>query len=163
MPDYLLNIGEFTARSQFNELMAAELDAKRTGWLMANVRRISSDIDSRLVKRGDIQANGGCFLAPYPEKVKGWVARILTPLAYTALGTVPSLPDNVWKYIVDDADKADREITEAANPVTGLLILPLQNGSKQMQTTEPATLSCSDQSPFTSKHDQYDAVQYGGR
>lgn len=158
MPAYLLNIKEFTDRSQFDDDRATELEAKRTGWLMTNILRISADIDARLVKRGDIQANGGCFLAPYPDKVKGWVARILTPLAYSSLGIVPTLPESIWDYIVKDAERADAEITEAANPVTGLLILPIQNGSPKEQATEPTTLFYAEQSPFTSKHRQGDVV-----
>ncbi len=86
MPNYLLNVGEFTARSSFNEQFAEELEVKRPGWLLTLSTALSAGIDARLVTRADLQSNGGSFLPPFPETVKLWVADLLTIRAWDALG-----------------------------------------------------------------------------
>jgi hypothetical protein len=149
--NYLASIQEFCDRSPFDEAQAEELELKRPGWLMRVSEALSNGIDARLIKRGDVP-----FRAPYPEVVKLWVADLLTPRAYAAHGTRPS--DEQQAAIAAAATLADSQIAEAADPVRGLFILPLQQGSTAVQATEPATSCYSEQSPFTWKHKQMDAV-----
>lgn len=151
MANYLASVQEFCDRSPFDEDLAAELEAKRSGWLMRVSEALSAGIDARLIKRGDVP-----FSEPYPEIVKMWVADLLTPRAYTALGTRPT--DEQQAEIIAAAMRADAQITEAANPVTGLLVLPRAQGSADEQATQPQTLASSEQSPFSWKHRQWDAV-----
>lgn len=151
MANYLASVQEFCDRSPFGEDLAAELEAKRPGWLMRVSEALSAGIDARLTKRGDVP-----FSAPYPEIVKMWVADLLTPRAYTALGTRPT--DEQQAEIIAASMRADAQIVEAADPVKGLLILPRAQGSTDEQATQPATIAYSEQSPFTWKHRQWDAV-----
>jgi hypothetical protein len=148
---YLESIAEFCRLSPFNEAQAAELELKRPGWLAANIQAVSEYIDARMRKRGDVP-----FLSPYPGPVRMWVAWILTPLAFDALGRRPS--DDTQESISERAKLAEAQIIEAADPVKGLLVLPLQRNGAAPQATEPATYCYSEQSPFTSKHLQYEAV-----
>lgn len=161
MPNYLATTDddpniEFTLRSAFNEDQSAELEAKRPGFLMTLATALSAGIDARLIKRGDVP-----FAEPYPEKVKQWVADLLTPRAFQALGVRAT--DEIQAEIAQQAKDADAEIREAADPVNGCLILPLTQGSTTVQATEPATSVYSEQSPFTWKHRQYDAVALNRR
>lgn len=156
MANYLASIQEFCDRSPFDEAQAEELELKRPGWLMRVSEALSAGIDARLIKRGDVP-----FAEPYPEVVKMWVADLLTPRAYAAHGTRPT--DEQQAAIAAAAAKADAQIAEAADPVKGLLILPKRQGSAEEQATQPQTLAYSEQSPFTWKHKQYDAVALNRR
>jgi hypothetical protein len=151
MPNYLASNAEFTARSPFNEVQAAELEAIRPGWLMSVSLALSASIDARLIKRGDVP-----FVTPFPELVKLWVADLLTPRAYLALGV--RADDEQQQAIADAAKRADAQILEAADPVKGLLVLPLTQGSASVQATQPRTLAYTEQSPYTWRHRQYDLV-----
>ena len=157
MPNYLASDEpsapnkEFTIRSAFGDDLASELEAKRPGFLMQLATALSAGIDSRLIKRGDVP-----FTAPYPEVVKQWVADLLTPRAFQALGVRPT--DETQADITEQARRAEAEIREASDPVTGCIVLPIQQGSATIQATEPATSVYSEQSPFTWKHRQMDAV-----
>jgi len=153
MSNYLETIQEFTDLSCFSEAEARQLELKRPGWLMKNARAISEgEIDTRLTKRGDVP-----FTKPYPSLVKLWVADLLTPRAYRALGVRPT--DEQQISIDKAAERADAAIRDAADPVKGLRVLPLRQGATQEQATEPATYAYSEQSPFTSRHTQFDAVR----
>ena len=153
MANYLASITEFCDRSPFDEDLAAELEAKRPGWLMKVSAAISAGIDARLIKRGDVP-----FSEPYPELVKLWVADLLTPRAYLALGVRAT--DEQQADITAAAKRAYEQILEAADPVKGLLLLPRVQGATaaDTQATEPATLAYSEQSPYTWKHRQFDSV-----
>lgn len=161
MPNYLATDDadpnlEFTMRSAFNEDQSAELEAKRPGFLMTLATALSAGIDARLVKRGDVP-----FSQPYPEKVKQWVADLLTPRAFQALGVRAT--DEIQAEIAEQARAADAEIREAADPVNGCLVLPLTQGSTTLQATQPATTGYAEQSPYTWKHRQMDAVRLNRR
>lgn len=151
MSDYLESIEDFCGLSPFSEENAAELEAKRPGFIMKSVRSVSASIDSRLVTRGDVP-----FQRPYPEPVRQWVADLVTVRVFRALGRRPS--DEQAEDIEKAAADALLEIKEAADPKDGLIRLPLHARTKQLQTTEPATLAYTEQSPFTSKHRQFDRV-----
>jgi hypothetical protein len=149
VPNYLADDAEFCSLSPFSEAQAAELAVTRPGHLMALATALSAGIDARLTKRGDVP-----FTSPYPLKVKMWVADLLTPRAYTALGVRPT--DEQQVAITETASLANEEIKEAADPVKGLLLLPLQSGAAaQSQANESPTLAYSEQSPFTAKHQQW--------
>jgi hypothetical protein len=152
LPAYLTSVQEFCDRSPFNETQAAELEAKRPQWLKRNILSLSEYIDTRMIKRGDVP-----FPEPYNATVKRWVANLLTPMAFDTLGRRPS--DETQVSIDARAKETEAQIKEAADPEKGLLVLPLQRGSSAVQATEPATLCYVEQSPFTSKHRQFDAVK----
>ena len=158
MPNYLADDAEFCSLSPFSEEQAAELALKRgSGHLMSLSTALSAGIDSRLAKRKDVP-----FREPYPMKVKLWLADLLTPRAYRSLGVRPT--DEQQADIVEAAKAANDEIKEAADTVNGLLVLPIQDpvtSINNMGADEQPTLAYSEQSPFTSKHLQLQAVRGG--
>jgi hypothetical protein len=142
----------FVALSPFNEDQAAELEAKRPGHLMALAEALSAGVDSRLKKNFGVP-----FVKPYPLKVKMWVADLLTPRAFRSLGIRPT--DEQQQDITDAAKLANDEIKEAADAKDNLFELPsFQGGAASLQEND-ATLCYSEQSPFTSKHRQFDLVK----
>jgi hypothetical protein len=94
--------------------------------------------------------------------VKQWVADLVTPRAYRSLGVRPT--DEQQEDILQALKDARDDLKEFANPQLSLLLLPLQQGSKQdSQETDAVTLAYSEASPFTSKHRQWDAVRSNRR
>jgi hypothetical protein len=152
MADYLTSTQEFCDRSVLNETEAAELEAKRPGWLARQRTIVSAYVDSRLAVRGDVP-----FMGAIPEAVKCAVADLITPRAFDALGYTPS--DERQAGIGKREDAALLYLAEAADPVKGLVVLPKQQGLPELQPTSPTTNVYSEQSPFTSKHRQFDSVR----
>ena len=142
----------FATLSPFDEDRCAELEAKRPGHLMALAEALSAGVDARLRKNFVTP-----FTKPYPLKVKMWVADLLTPRAYLSLGVKPS--DDEQVSIIEAGKLANAEIKEAADAKENLFQLPNFQGSSDSIGEEPPTLAYSEQSPFTSKHVQFDAVK----
>jgi hypothetical protein len=142
----------FASLSPFDESYCTQLEARRPGHLMALASAISASIDTRLRKRYVVP-----FVAPYNIKLQLWVADLLTPRAYLSLGVRPT--DEQQVSIIEAAKLADAEIKEAADATAGLFDLPLRANTSDTGIVEPVTLSVSEQSPYTSRHKQYDAVK----
>lgn len=143
---------EFALLSPFNEDQCAELEAKRPGHLMALAGAISAGVDSRLGRRFSTP-----FQKPYPLKVKMWVADLLTPRAFMALGIRAT--DDQQKDITEAMKLAIEELASAASAPENLFELPLVEGGANGASELEQTLAYSEQSPFTSKHLQFDAVK----
>lgn len=156
MSNYIKSVAEFCSLSPFNEDQAAELEAKRPGFIMAQCSAESSTIDARGVKRGDVP-----FRDPYPDQVKRWVADLVTPRVFEALGVSPT--DEIQARIDNRETRTLELLKEFANPQTSLLLIPLQQGLAPLQANDTVTLAYSEQSPFTSKHTQYDSVRSNRR
>jgi phage gp36-like protein len=148
---YLTSIEEFTDRSEFGPDLATRLESLRPGHLMRLAASVSAEVDVRLGKR---------YARPIPnppEIVKTWCAALMTPRAFRALGTNPS--DAQQQDITAAQVTALQELKEAADAANGLFDLPLSAADSKSGIKEPATLACSEQSPYTWRHKQGDAVR----
>jgi len=155
MASSYLTAAQFVTLSPFSELQANELEAKRPGHLQAICDLGSAEVDARLGKR---------YQRPIPNPpliVLGWVADIVTPRAYEALGIRPS--DEQMADIFNRATSVYMALKEAADAVTGLYDLPLAADNDATGIVAPTTVSYSEHSPFTWRHRQYDAVSRNRR
>jgi hypothetical protein len=154
---YFKTVQDFTARSVMTDEQISELENKYEGWLLSFAASCQdAEIDARLRKR---------YLAPFaepvPECVKYWLARIITPSCYLKLGVRPS--DEQQTEITKQAEKSQADIKEAADAKDGLFDLPLRADTNASGIEQPATLAYSEQSPYTSRHRQFDAVNQNRR
>lgn len=156
MANYLSDIAEFCSLSPFSEQNAEELEAKRPGLLMSLAQAISeADIDDRLRKRYAVP-----FAQPYITHLKRWVAQILTPEAFDALGVRPS--DEIQDRIEERRTQALAQIKEAADSKDGLYELPLKSDSPGTSgIVRPAILSTSDADPYKWQRTQRDRASRG--
>lgn len=157
MTNYLGSTQEFCARSAFNEQKAAELEDKRPGHLQQLCASASAYVDSRLRKR---VANRLPYAIPFvepPEQVLRWVADLVTPRAFESLGVSPS--DEIQERILKREEKAEEELAEAADSQNNKFDLPLSDSNGTSAFDVPQTLCSSEQSPFSWRHRQYDAVR----
>jgi hypothetical protein len=112
-----LTLAEFRVRTI---MPGAEVDRIESvlapGWLDAELEASSRWVDMRLSKRYRVP-----FSSPYSEAVRSWVTRRVTSRAYLVHG-IPAT-DAQLTLIVDDAQKAEDEVKEAADGNLGLIDL----------------------------------------
>jgi hypothetical protein len=132
------------------------LNAAEPGWILARALSLEGDINGRLRKRYAVP-----FSTPVPEAALNWLGALLDPEMYLKRGINPS--DEQQARIEKRAETADKKITEAADAEKGLFDLPLRQDTTDTGIEQPTTLAYSEQSPFTGKHKQLDAVQYNRR
>jgi len=126
-------------------LMPAEdvdvCEGRYPGWLEAQLTFMSSQIDSRLRKR-----YAAPFAEPYPEVVKGWLARLVTVRCYIKVGTRPT--DEQFVLIKEDAEAASEEITEAADAENSRTDLPAREDTAASGISKGGTFSYTEASPY---------------
>ena len=132
------------------------LNAAESGWILARALSLEGDINGRLRKRYAVP-----FATPIPEVVLNWLGALLDPEMYLKRGINPS--DEQQARIEKRAESAEAKIKEAADAEKGLYDLPLRQDTTDTGIEQPQTLSYSEQSPFTGKHRQYEAVMYNRR
>lgn len=150
MPAPYLDVAGFTALTVMPDTHVAEVEANYPGWLLNALSNRSRWLDSRLRKR-----YAAPFVSPYPETVTGWLCDIVTLRATLKRGVDPD--DKQFAEIKERHDKAELEVTEAANSETGLFDLPLAVGGGTDTATgivRGGPLSYSEQSPYVFKDQQ---------
>jgi hypothetical protein len=139
-----------------------DIERLKSGRCLTRASGCQGEIDGRLRKRAaNLSQYPVPFIDPVPPKVLEWMGALLTPILHRIGGIQSS--DQQQQDIKAARDKALEEIKEAADAVTGLYDLPLTADSQETMIVEPATLAYSEQSPFTGKHLQYDAVEFNRR
>jgi len=136
--------------SAFNPQNAAELDAKWPGKLQALCSAASGWVDSRIGKR---------YVRPVPNPpdiIRKLTAWLVEPEAFMALGIRPS--DEQWTLVEKHFEFVHEQLKEIADAKDGLYDLPLSANDDSSGIVAPVTLGYSEQSPYTSRHKQYDAV-----
>jgi len=118
-----------------------DLEYNYPGWLDAILTNQSRWLDSRLRKRYAVP-----FATPYPDTAKGWLAAIVTRLAYLKRGVDPD--DLQFVEINNLAATAKTEVLEAANSDDGWFDLPDNAGESASGITQGSPRSYSEQSPY---------------
>src|SRR5690606_7386155 len=109
---------------QFKELAALPpqyieaIEEIDEGWTERQLLRKSRWIDARLRKRYAVP-----FTLPAPDAVQDWLVRLVTLPLFLKRGVDPN--DQQFEEYRSDAERAEREVLEAANSDTGLFDLPL--------------------------------------
>lgn len=134
-----LNIAELKLRTVMPPEFLDALETLQPGWIDAQLEQVSRWIDSRLMKRYAVP-----FLVPYPEVVRGWLARLVTFEAWQRRGWDPQDPQAV--QIQRAAEQAREDVKEAADAVQGLYDLPTLEGKSSI--TKPRTFSYTEASPY---------------
>lgn len=140
--NYLPTIAAFKARTVMPSGDVDDLESRSAGWLVARAAIISAKLDSRLSKR-----YAAPFESPFPETVVGWCADMLTRDAYLKRGVNPS--DAQWVEIKAAAERADAEVKEAADSVSGLFELPLRNDTTAGGISRGGPRSYSEAGPYS--------------
>ena len=129
-----------------------QLKLVEPGWLTAQILSFSAMIDGRLAKRYACP-----FGSPYPEVVRRWVVRLVTPHALMRRGV--NTLDQMYQAIQEDAARAWEEVTEAANAKDGLWELPLRETDSANGITRISTLGYSERDPYSWTDVQVEAVR----
>jgi len=133
-----------------------ELEAREPTWILGKALSLQGIIDARLRKRCSVP-----FDSPVPDAVLTWLGSLLDPEMYLKRGINPS--DQQQVLIDKRAERAELALAEAADGNIGKYDLPARQDTTETGMTEPATLGSSEQSAFTGKHLQWDAVKYNRR
>lgn len=136
-----LNAEEFKDLSTMADADVDALVALYPQYLAAHLAHWSAWIDSQLRKR-----YAAPFAVPYPEAVKLWLARLVTPRMFLKRGVDPN--DAQYVDIVKDADEAKAEIKEAADSETGLYDLPLRADTTATGISKGGPYGYSEASPY---------------
>lgn len=115
MPAYL-TVEELKSRTIMPSEQIDRLEQIAPGWLAQQLASSSHWVDVRLSKRYRVPLS-----EPYPETVKGWVARMVTARAYLHHG-IPAT-DAQQQLVTSDSEKAEAEVKEAADGQLGLIDL----------------------------------------
>lgn len=138
-----LTLAEFRAITTMPWGDVDDLEVAAPGWIVNQVIVASGLIDGRLRKR-----YAAPFVAPVPDIVRSWTARIVTLRAYLRRGV--DARDAQFQVILDDATRAEAEIKEAADSKDGLFELPIR---QDLPTTggiaRGGPLGYSEASPYT--------------
>jgi hypothetical protein len=112
------------------------------GWVDTQLLYWSAWLDSRLRKRYLAP-----FVLPYPLAVEGWLSRLVTVRCYLKRGVDPT--DEQYADVKADDVDARKEITEAAESVTGLFDLPVRADLDASGISQGNPRSYSEQSPYS--------------
>lgn len=134
-----LSLAEFELLSVFPHV--DELQTEIPGWIEAQIEAVSEEIDSRLRKRYVTP-----FASPVPHTIRRWVSRIVTRECYLRRGVDPLDPQ--WVSIEAAAQRAEAEVREAADAVSGLYDLPLRADVASSAITGPVPHAYTETSPY---------------
>jgi len=123
-----LDVAGFKGLTFMPDTHVDEVETDYPGWLLGQLTNRSRWIDSQLRKR-----YAAPFVAPYPETVTGWLSDIVTLRAMLKRGVLPT--DAQFQEIKERHDKAEAQVHEAADSVTGLFDLPLAVGGGALTGT----------------------------
>lgn len=135
-----LTVERFVVLTAMPGVQVDRLETMAPGWLASKLTARSRWIDARLAKRYATP-----FVAPVPEVVEDWLARIVTLQAYLRHG-VDQL-DEQFQEIKADAAAAIDEIKEASEAANGLFDLPLRADAPGSAITKGAPYIYSEKSP----------------
>ncbi len=145
-----LDVAAFATLTTMPPEFVDALEGAAPGFLAAQLEAQSRWVDARLSKRYAVP-----FASPYPEVVRGWVARLVTVRAYLKRGVDPS--DLQFEAIKEDAERAMDEVKEAADSMAGLYDLPLIEGSSSSGVVRGGPYGYSEASPYVWVDVQADA------
>jgi hypothetical protein len=134
-----LNIAALKLRTVMPPEFLDAIETLQPGWVDAQLEQMSRWIDSRLMKRYAVP-----FIEPYPEVVRGWLARLVTFEAWQRRGWDPQDPQAV--QVQRAAEQVREDVKEAADAVTGLYDLPTLDGKSSI--SKPRTFGYTEQSPY---------------
>ena len=141
MIDSYLSVEEFRDETIMPASQVDEISIAAPHWLERQLVKKTAWINARLRKR-----YAAPFAAPYPEAVKDWLARIVTPVCYLRLGTNPT--DEQAGEIKADRDLAEKEVLEAAESEKGLFDLPLRQDTSASGIAKQGPKVSSQASPY---------------
>ncbi len=146
-----LTVEEFTDLTVMPCEDVAGLESQQPGFLVAQLQVQSARIASRLRKRY------GELAAPYPDVVRGWLATVVTPIAYRRRGVNPN--DQTLAQLDKEAETASLEIKEAADSETGLFDIPLRQDTAATGIEKGGPLGYSEPDAYSWMDAQRDAVR----
>lgn len=137
-----LTLNEYKLLSLLPAEFVDSVEDVEPGWTDAQIKQVSShEIDGRLRKRYAVP-----FEAPFPESVKGWVARMVDVRIMVRRGVDPQ--DQAFELVREDATTAKAELKEAANGEQGLYDLPLRADTNASGIVKGAPRSYTEASPY---------------
>lgn len=139
---------EFELRTVAPPELVAWCEARKPGWVLAQIQGASGWLDSRLRKRYHCP-----FDAP-PEVIKGWVTELVTRRAYLFRGVDPT--DEQAAEVFKDSTRAQAEVLEAADGKDAHFDLPLRTNSQTSAIRKGGTFCYSEASPYVGFDQQGD-------
>lgn len=142
-----IDLARFRVLTSMSKVDIDRLESSAPGWLLAKLTARSRWVDSRLSKRYAVP-----FATPVPEAVEDWLARIVTLPAFLRVGV--NQLDEQFAEIKADAERAEEEVKEAAEAVSGLFDLPLREDAPGSAISKGAPYIYSERSPTVWTHIQ---------
>jgi hypothetical protein len=137
-----LTVEEFTLRTTMPSAYVTALENRQPGWLAMQLESSSrADLDGPLRKRYSAP-----FDEPVPEIVKIWLARLVTPEAWSRYGYEANEAD--MESALKAADRTREAIKQAADAQNGLYDLPLRDDAKGTGISKGTPRVYSEQSPY---------------
>ncbi len=135
-----------------------ELHRSEPEFILPTAAALQGEIDAQLRKR---------FPAPYsnpaPRVVLGWLGILLTFELYEKRGCNPSEPAEVQARRWEAAQSVREILQQVADGVDSRWDLELRGDSTASGNRSPMPDGYSEQSPYTSKHKQFDSVRNNRR
>jgi hypothetical protein len=129
------------------------VEAAYPGYIEQKLASVGSlQIDAPLRKR-----YAAPFAQPYPEAVREWLHRIVTPYVYLRRGVDPN--DQQYIDIREDGVRAMAEIKDAAEAQNGLYDLPLRHDTIDTGIVHGGPFVYSEASPYLFIDRQADEVR----
>jgi hypothetical protein len=142
-----LTAAEFKLQSILPAIYIDEIEDRESGWVERRIRRHSSWIDARLIKRYAVP-----FVAPYPDVVIEW-CEALTSLDVLMRRGIDSA-DEQFDVVRKRAEQAQADVLQAADAETGLFELPLTASSAASGVSKGGPYVYSSSGPYTSFDEQ---------
>lgn len=137
-----LDLTSLKALSLAPDELFTEVETRYPGWIAAQCLAFSGQIDAVLRKRYATP-----FLPPYPQQVRIWLERLVTPRAYFKRGVDPH--DQQINTLIEDAQRVWAELKEAADAQNGLYDLPLRDDTDGSGIVKNRVQFRADPDPYT--------------
>lgn len=147
-----LTVAMFKQRTVMPSADVDLLEEMEPGFLDAQFAKATGRVYAQLRMRYAVP-----FGEPVPEVVLGWIADIVTPIAYRKRGWNPS--DEQSAAVEKDRVDALAELANAATEATGLYDLPLREDTAEGGITFGAPLGYSESSPYEWTDVQAEAIR----
>lgn len=144
LADSYLDIDGLKARTVMPSADVDALVATEGAFVATCLQDVSSEITSKLRKRYGQPFAG--FVAPFPRIVMRWLADIVTPMLYDRRGWNPAQENR--DSIEEAAERARKQLDEAADPQNGLYDLPPVDGALGTAITKGAPIVLADVTPY---------------
>jgi hypothetical protein len=148
MADPYLVVAGFKSRSIVPSSDVDDIETLESGWTDQSLASWSDEINARLQKRYAVPfGTAGTPRTDVPPTILRWLVALTTRDVYFKRGSNPASAQDA-EAIRGMAERAEAELSEAANSETGLFELPLKASAAGSAITRGGPLALTETSPY---------------